>query len=86
MKATYQYKLRLSPESELAHLISLVSGMLASNQCTPGPDPHPINGGAELPVARDIAGQLLEQLRWDVERRVDEFPERYDLASQPPTE
>jgi hypothetical protein len=86
MKSTHQYRLTLPPREELTHLVSLVSGMLASNQCTPGPDRHPINGVAELPVARDIAGQLLEQLRLVVERRVEEFPERYDLASQPPTE
>ena len=85
MKTTL-YRLTLRPEVELSLMVNLVSGMLASSQCTPGPEPHRINGDAELPVARDIAGQMLEQLRWDVERRVDEFPERYDLASQPPTE
>jgi hypothetical protein len=82
MKAEQRYQIQLPPQEELAHLVRLTAGLLASGLTTPNAAALSDDNGAaaELPVARDIAGQLLEQLRWDVERRVDEFPERYDLA------
>jgi hypothetical protein len=33
-----------------------------------------------------VAHEILSQLRRDVAQRVDEFPDRYDLTSQPQTE
>jgi hypothetical protein len=88
MTPTHQYRLTLPPREELAHLVQLTSGLLASGQTTPNAAALSDNNGAggELPIARTIARQLLEQLRWDIERWVEEFPERYDLASQPTTE
>jgi len=83
---TQQFQLRLEPREELAHLVNLTAGMFASNQCVPSAGPHVANGGhTESILGRDAARQLLEQLRWDVERRVEEFPERYvGLAEQMP--
>ena len=76
MKTT-QYRLTLSPQTELAFLVQLTAGLLASGQCIPSTGPHVDNGDAEIPLARDAARELLEQLRLDIERRVEEFPDQY---------
>jgi hypothetical protein len=77
MNTKARFQLRLRPETELAHLVQLTAGLLASGQCIPSTGPHVDNGDAEIPLARDAARELLEQLRWDIERRVDEFPDQY---------
>ena len=86
MKTT-QYQITLPPREELAHLVRLVSGLLASGQCRPNAGHFSDNNGAaELPVARVIARELLEQLRDDVQASVNTNPERYGLAAELPSE
>jgi hypothetical protein len=67
-------------------LVQLTAGLLASGQCIPSAGPHVANGDAEIPLARDAARELLEQLRWDIERSVEEFAGRYTgQAEEMPT-
>ena len=85
MNTEPKFQLKLSPEAELAHLVQITVGLLASGQCIPSTGPHVDNGEGESILAMDAARQVLEQLRWDVERCVEEFPERYTVADQMPT-
>ena len=82
MKTT-QYRLTLSPEAELGHLVTLLAAVVASGTCVRAAPPA--NGDDEMPIAWDVARQLLEQLRTDVEQNVAQFPERYTVADQMPT-
>ncbi len=75
---TYQhFELRLEPREELRHLVAITAGLLASGKCVPFTGNYAFNGNDEEIFAKDVSRQLLEQLRWDVERRVEEFPECY---------
>jgi hypothetical protein len=90
MNTSLHYRLRIEPREELAHLVSLTSGLLASGAWSPAAgDPSGNGHDPETPIrAVDAARQLLEQLIDDVETSVTLMPQRYDLAlyNQLPTE
>jgi hypothetical protein len=77
MNTEFKFHLKLEPREELGHLVTILAGALASGKCVPSTGTQAVSGDGEMPIARDISRQLLEQLRWDVERRVEEFPDRY---------
>jgi hypothetical protein len=89
MNTSIKFRLRISPEAQLANLVALASGLLANEGLTtyrhpataePLQDPVRLNGSAELPGAvlvAALASQVFEELRSRVEADVDEHPKRY---------
>jgi hypothetical protein len=72
-----QFQIKLTPEAELGHLVTITAGLLASNQCVPSVGPQVANGNGEPILAKDAARQLLNQLRADVEWNVELEPQNY---------
>jgi hypothetical protein len=90
-----RFRLRLSPQAELAHLVTLAAGLLASGRFVTSrknDDHHAVDdpddnidpddtGGADF-LAVDVAEQLLGQLRASVEADVNYHPERYIITTE----